>query len=253
VPQVVPSQIVEFIEDRFRDILAYTPGPNPGPREFPYFTGVVRGLVALLDRLPSELLPPRPEDFADLIVAQEALRGGIQESLRDHGVNLTRDERNGIQDLARILRTCPDAAPPAGTTDPAFIDDEELRAELHHDLGEVDRALQNGEWKATTVLAGSVIEALLLWALQSRKPSEVTEETATLKKPIEHWYLHELINLAHRTGLISQDTRVAADQGKDFRNLIHPGRAARLAAKCNRATALIGVGALAAVMVDLAK
>jgi hypothetical protein len=42
-------------------------------------------------------------------------------------------------------------------------------------------ALRNSEWKAATVLAGSVIEALLLWALRLRTPTEI-ETARTLVK-----------------------------------------------------------------------
>jgi hypothetical protein len=144
-----------------------------------------------------------------------------------------------------------------GTSDPAFVTDPELRADLHRDLGEANRALQNGEWKATTVLAGSIVEALLLWALQTRKtPTDIQNATAALGKavnarPLDRWDLFELIESAHDTDLIGASTKAAADQAKDFRNLIHPGRAMRLAKKCNRATALLGMGAVEAVIVDL--
>jgi len=245
MPRVVPSQVVLFMDGHFGEALGGLYRQVPQIREWQ------RALVALLDRIPNELQPTAPADFAELIAGQEVLRAGSEE--QGPGRMYSRVEERALREVHRILRACPDEAPAEGTSDPAFIDDGELRADLHRDLGEVNRALQNGEWKAATVLAGSVVEALLLWALQSRKPAEVTTETATLKKPLERWDLHELIDLAHRVGLISEDARVAADQGRDFRNLIHPGRAARLAAKCNRATALIGVGAVEAVMIDLAK
>jgi hypothetical protein len=35
--------------------------------------------------------------------------------------------------------------------------------------------MRNGEWKAATVLAGSVIEALLLWRLRQFTEDEVTD------------------------------------------------------------------------------
>jgi hypothetical protein len=249
MPRVVPSQIVEFLADRFPNVLP----PPQTPTQFPFVPGNVGGLVALLDMLPHELLPTG-SDYAALITAQEALRAGIHEQLMNHGPNLTGGEAEAVRDLDRIiLRLCPDSAAPAGTTDPSFIDDEELRADLHHDLGDVNRALQNGEWKAATVLAGSVVEALLLWALQRRKSTEVAAKEAAVSQPIEKWSLGALIELACDTGLIKGGTRTVADEGKDYRNLIHPGRATRLGKKCNRATALIGVGALEAVMNDLAK
>ena len=52
-------------------------------------------------------------------------------------------------------------------------------------------------------------------------------------------------------GLISPDTCNAARLARNFRNLIHPGRAARLAQVCDRATAYSAVGALEHVIRDL--
>jgi len=52
--------------------------------------------------------------------------------------------------------------------------------------------------------------------------------------------------------LISDDTAKLVRLAKDFRNLIHPGRAARLGQKCDRATALGALAAMEAVARDLA-
>jgi hypothetical protein len=137
-----------------------------------------------------------------------------------------------------------------------------LRAALHRDLGEVNHALSNGEWKAATVLAGSVVEALLLWALQNRRTeAEIIRSAATRlgrkidlrRRPLEAWNLSELIEYAEATEVITSETKAGADLGKDFRNLIHPGRAARLSKQCDRSTALFAVGAVEAVMANLAR
>jgi len=60
-----------------------------------------------------------------------------------------------------------------------------------------------------------------------------------------------MIPFARAAGLISEPTKAIADQCRNFRNLIHPGKAMREAMKCNRSTALIGAGAIEAVIVDL--
>ena len=125
-------------------------------------------------------------------------------------------------------------------------------------LSEANKSLYNSEWKAATVLAGSIVEALLLWALQNKKTeaelitiaAQVGRKIDLKSKPLERWDLHDLIGFAHESRLISDSTKMAADQGKNFRNLIHPGRAMRLAMKCNRATALLGIGAAEAVIAD---
>jgi len=85
-----------------------------------------------------------------------------------------------------------------------FIGDEELRESLVLDYNEVNQALHNGEWKAATVLAGAVAEALLLWALQTRATASDIEIIAKKKnkkidmqkRPLEEWYLSDLIDFA---------------------------------------------------------
>jgi hypothetical protein len=247
LPRVVPSQVVPFIEAKFPWIEARQP-PAPFADR-----GAMRGLVRLIEKIPEELLALRAADYAELIMSVGVLDIGWQEK-GPPGREYADWERSAIRTLHRLMQLCPDDYPPVDTTEPAFIVDDGLREELRRDIGEVNRALQNGEWKAATVLAGSIVEALLLWAVNNRKtPAEVAASATAqaVSQPAERWGLAELVKVAHHLGLISDGTKAAADQAREFRNLIHPGRAQRLAAKCNRSTALLGAGAIEAVIVDL--
>ncbi len=60
------------------------------------------------------------------------------------------------------------------------------------------------------------------------------------------------VRTAH-LGLIKPDTAARCRQTKDFRNLIHPGRALRLSQKIDRATALEAVAAVEFVVRDLTR
>jgi hypothetical protein len=78
--------------------------------------------------------------------------------------------------------------------------------------------------------------------------------TALQQKPcadLERWNLHEYIEVAEALGVITPDTATQARLAKDFRNLIHPGRAARLGQTCDRGTALSAVAAVEHVVRDL--
>jgi len=68
---------------------------------------------------------------------------------------------------------------------------------------------------------------------------------------LENWVLFEYIEVAAELKVISDETATQARLAKDFRNLIHPGRAQRLGQECNRATALSAVAALEHVVNDL--
>ena len=65
------------------------------------------------------------------------------------------------------------------------------------------------------------------------------------------WHLHEYVEVAAHLKLIEGDTAKLVRLTKDFRNLIHPGRAARLGQKCDRSTALTALAAVEAVARDL--
>jgi len=111
------------------------------------------------------------------------------------------------------------------------------------------------------VLAGSIVEALLLWALCLRPLRDVQGALATLvdKKTLpkpksvlpEDWGLNEYIEVAAELKIIKPDTATQARLAREFRNLIHPGREVRLGARCDRATALSAVAAVEHVLRDV--
>src|SRR5262245_39051398 len=83
-----------------------------------------------------------------------------------------------------------------------------------------------------------------------------TQETSTALKKApsgapETWDLHEYTEVAAHAGLIKDDTAAVARQVRGFRNLIHPGRAQRLAQRCDRGTALAALAAVEFVVRDL--
>src|SRR5262249_9160647 len=63
--------------------------------------------------------------------------------------------------LKQILLKCPDYASSRGESGLEFIRDSNLQKSLREDISSAHSLLRNGEWKACTVMAGSVLEALL--------------------------------------------------------------------------------------------
>jgi hypothetical protein len=161
---------------------------------------------------------------------------------------------NPLRLIWQALRQCPDEYPSPSTADLQFIPDQELRDSIRRDAGAASQALHNGEWKAATVLAGAAIEALLYWRLGQLSPTEQANGVSTAmsqgklkQKPptdLDDWTLQHFIEVAGVLNLIEADTVKAANLARDFRNLIHPGRATRLASECNRATALSALAGL---------
>jgi len=159
-----------------------------------------------------------------------------------------------------MLVKCPDEAPAAQTIGLDFIADAAYRNQLRTDISAAYSAERNGEWKAATVLAGSVVEALLLWALQQGNEQQVTAAATNAANtgfqinpaaPLERWTLAQYIEVAERMDVISDSSATQARLTKDFRNLIHPGRAVRLGQQCSRATALSALAGVEHVVNDL--
>jgi hypothetical protein len=249
MPKVVPSQVVELIDRVFPNAAS-----NP---KFPVYSGhaaVLSAIVSLAEEIPEELLTVSGDDYTDLIHGMEALAHSVNRWNQRGGD----DPPNWIKDkspvaiVRDVLAKCPDQSPSPATSELAFISDDALRKDIRMDMSTANSALHNGEWKAATVLAGSVVEALLLWAIP-RPP--VQQRLATLasrpKNAPEHWNLTEFIDVAERLLLIKIATATQTRLAKDFRNLNHPGRAQRTAIACDRGSALTALAAVELVVRDL--
>src|SRR5262249_60342613 len=125
------------------------------------------------------------------------------------------------------------------------------------DSDAANRALSDGLWKASTVLAGAAAEALLLWAITNKKSTLEVEAAArktmipSARQDPNRWDLDGYIKVAGQLALIEAETVAQADLAREFRNLILPGRSARLAKICDRGTALSALAAVELIVRDL--
>jgi hypothetical protein len=257
----MPTQVVQTIDLWFPHAKKNEPNPWGGGN-----TSDLLGVLNLLKDVPDELFVLESADYADLILAKSAIDDFLTHTWRRGNVGGMSHVRgfDAITVIRRVLAKCPDEYPPLPTTELLFIENEPLRDNIRRDMGAINRALHNAEWKAATVLAGAAIEALLHWRLQKPSPGDVDVQAAAaalvasriMSKPdkdIDRWELHHFIEVAARLGLLTPDTCSAVRLAKNFRNLIHPGRAARLAQTCDRATAYSATGALEHVMRELSQ
>jgi len=105
------------------------------------------------------------------------------------------------------------------------------------------------------------VEALLLWAIKQKEGPDVQRACSALvskgvfgksppSEPLD-WNLHQCIETAAEVGLVAPETAAQARLAKDFRNLIHPGRALKKQQDCDRGSALAAQSALELVARDL--
>jgi hypothetical protein len=259
MPRLVPSQVVAFINNLW---------PSSGDLNNLQRgqAGQLSGLVDLIDQIPGELLVMDAASYALFVCGRAHIRHKLvtwaSDTSRGHelGVMPGPTPKYPVAEIRDALAKCRDETLGSATSKLNFISDQELRTNLLVDIGAIDRALSNGEWKAATVLAGSAIEALLLWALQRDTPASTAAATALVtattlsRQPnpdLERWDLHEYTEVAFHRGIIKSDTATETRLAREFRNLIHPGRSLRLGQKCDRGTALSSVAALEHVVRDL--
>jgi hypothetical protein len=226
--RVVPSQIASLI-DQNRGLSSAGVAHET--------MAVLSAITRLVDELPTELLTISGNDYQDLVCGVEAINNAVEfwkRLGRTGSVGLMKV--NGKHPLILIrdaLQKCPDQAPSPTTVELLFISDAELRDSIRLDVSSAAAALHNGDWKAATVLAGAAAEALLLWSI-SKNPGQTTIVARPKGSP-EDWGLGDYIRVALALGSIKDATAKQATLAKDFRNLIHPGRAQRFGEICDRA------------------
>jgi hypothetical protein len=257
MPRVVPSQVVEFIDQLFPNAQTTTQIQiHMGA------TGFLAAIVSFAKQIPPELITLSGQDLADYVLALSLIEN-VQQLWLSSGSHWKLPDHRGTSPIVlfrRALTKCPDEVPSPATAELLFIADVDLRDSIRRDVSAANQDMVNAEWKGATVLAGSATEALLLWGIQ-QKPGSVAAAVKALaaagtlpQRPHanpERWTFIELIEVALQLGLITSETATQARLGKDFRNLIHPGRAARLGQVCDRATALSALAAVEHVVRDL--
>jgi hypothetical protein len=269
MPRIVPSQVVTFMEASFHPFLSPSTetreGPNAQKGMPESYMGQLEALLTLVEQIPAELITLDGNEYINLSASLAAIRSILKRWEANPKADLLPlpglSDFNPIVVIHHALAHCPDQFPSEGTTELSFIELDDFRESLRVDISIANRALANNEWKAATVLAGSVVEALLLWALQEQDPATISRAVSHLKasKTLhsklsldpETWHLHDYIEVAAALGIIKDDTVAEARIAKDFRNLIHPGRAARLRQTCDRGTAFLAMAAVEHVVRDL--
>lgn len=268
MPSILPSQAVGLIDKFFPWVPAQLEGTKKNVSISKQRSGEVAAIINAVGKIPSELIVLDGDDYAAFLTSIAAIedilgqwQSGSDDYILQHLAGF--GDLNPIALLRRSLAKCPNEYPSKEVAELTFIGDQALRDVLRLDISAIERALSNNEWKAAVVLAGSVVEALLLWKLGSTASTSVQaaeKELATAgiidkkKHPgrnLDGWSLHSYVAVTEKLGLLKQDTITLTKLTKDFRNLIHPGRVQRIGESCDRGKALTAVGAMVRVVRDL--
>jgi hypothetical protein len=234
VPRVVPSDIVALIDEHY-------PSSRINNPLYSVDAAILSSILRLTRELAPELLTLSGDDYVNLIHGLAVLENATEffaQRGAQQGQWLPQVKNRGpVAVIRNALAKCPDEYPSPATLELPFIRDAALRDSIRKDMSAATSSLHNGEWKGATVLAGAAAEALLLWKIQADPTKGYATLTDKPKGQPENWALADFINVAELLRFITPSMGAQARLAKDFRNLIHPGRAQRTGLTCDRATA----------------
>ena len=171
--RVMPSRIVATIDELFPHAVRNERRKNLPPHESPQLLGILN----LLKDVPDELITLSSADYSELILAVSVIEDHLAHWRARGNVGAMSNLKgfDAVTVIRRAVAKCPDEYPPSTTTELLFINDPALQDNIRRDLGAVNRALSNAEWKAATVLAGATIENPP--ALAAQHPSAIAGVT----------------------------------------------------------------------------
>ena len=265
MPRIVPSDIIKLIDTSLPRAAEFQETGDPVNLDGLTYSSFLQSLLDLIEQIDDILLAPIAENYPNFLAAQSAIRNilvewasrGQTRSLKK-GVGLP---GHPVILIRRLLEKCPDQAIPETIRVLEFMVDEAMREELRQDLASIEFQMHNQQWKAAMVLSGSVAEALILERLQQISADDIQEAIKELrstndltKKPpsdITRWTLTQYVQVAFSLNIVSERTKNLTLIGGDYRNLIHPGKAARENAMCSKAAALSVVASVESIVEDL--
>jgi len=127
-----------------------------------------------------------------------------------------------------------------------FVSGEDFRTCLENDYQELNLAMQSKAWKAVHILAGSIVEALLVDYLVT---TEYQKKTSS--DPLK-MTLAEAIPACRKENIISDRTEHLLHAIRSYRNLIHPGRSVRLGETPNENGAKIAQALVETIIEEIA-
>jgi hypothetical protein len=128
-----------------------------------------------------------------------------------------------------------------------FVSGTEFASSLASDQREFESCLECGAWKAAVVLAGSIVEAVLVDYLVS------LGYTGNGKRDALKMDLSEVITTCYNDKILTEKARDLTSVIRQYRNLIHPGRAVRLGESVGQPEARSAQALLDIIIADVVK
>jgi hypothetical protein len=252
--QISPSDIAKYIDRFFAKIVKQNQSLGWDN------SGHLQAIAEMIDSLHESQLPTGPEDRMILLAASRQIQmvvrywesGNLAKALPE--IPGLRD-KSPVAVIRELLDKCTETIIPNTLAGLDFVRDPDYRQILREDLAGFESDLDNREWKSATVIGGSLIEALLLDALERDEQKALAAQNSQKDKgkvlPLRDWNLKAYILTAEELKIITPETARLADHAREFRNHIHPGKELRKKKRCSASSAHTVKGALLAVIENL--
>lgn len=132
-----------------------------------------------------------------------------------------------------------------------FIQNPKLREIIERDYQEIQRAFVAQCWKSALILAGGLIEAILLDGLEQKRDLALASSNAPKKPDLSKWDLSNLIEVSVELQLVTSGVEKLSHPIREFRNLVHPGNELRKKLTYGGEEARIGLEVLNMIHRDL--
>lgn len=142
-------------------------------------------------------------------------------------------------------------SPVTSPPDLSCMTDPSLRAIVERDFEEILSAHATRSWKSAIVLTGGCIEGILLDFVLAAGSAPLEAVSAPSKRDPVRWDLAELVAVCEELGLISEGLVTLSGAVREYRNLIHPGRALRQHIPYDQEEAVIALNTLKALVRDM--
>ena len=149
----------------------------------------------------------------------------VIEDLKDVAGYVETESRRLATDAARNEASWLHPAEPSNPLD--FIADAVLRSQLSADYEELSVVHRVGARKSTVILAGGILEGVLLDRLRTVPEAAKTASGSLPRNAVVSWDLGQLVDAAESLGLLPRGVVQISHGLREFRNLVHPGRQLR--------------------------
>ena len=120
-----------------------------------------------------------------------------------------------------------DSTPVTESRDFTYIGDNSLRTILVRDYADAQRTFITAAWKATIILSGGAIEAILLDQLRKDEGAARAASKAPKQNDLSRWDLADLISVAVELKVVGPGVDKLSHSVREYRNLVHPGNEVR--------------------------